>query len=108
MEQSAPFRAILAQLATFRGAIGRPTRLGYHTTLWYNPFSNRLFHRRSGRFLHFLPYRTSLKKAGDCRDLRGVTECELQEERRRREARKPTRVGQKCHTKPKWENQQTT
>ena len=33
MEQSVPFRAILAQLATFRGATGRATRLGSHTTL---------------------------------------------------------------------------
>ena len=91
----------------FRGAIGRLTRLGSHTTLWYKPFSNRFFQRRSGRFLHFLPYWTSLKKPGDCRDPRGVMECKQQEERLRREARKSTRVGQKCHDKHKRENQQT-
>ena len=33
LEQSVPFRAILAQLATFRGATGRLTRLGSQTTL---------------------------------------------------------------------------
>ena len=33
MEQSVPFRAILAQLAIFRGVTERLTHLGSHTTL---------------------------------------------------------------------------